>query len=212
MQDQTNSASGISRREAVRRTMFFLGGAISAPTLAGMLAGCERPRAEVAWQAQTLTGGRDELVATIAEYVIPTTDTPGARAAGVHEFIDVMLTEYYPEELREQFLAGLERLEARARSRHGVEFLRLDEEQQLALVTELNRLAFDDTAADEASPDGEPWDPQDVGREAFFRTMKELVVAGYYTSEIGATQELRLMPMGIYRADIPYDEVGRAWV
>ena len=40
------------------------------------------------------------------------------------------------------------------------------------------------------------WDPQDSGPGAFFRTLKELVVVGYYASEMGATQELRMNPMG----------------
>ena len=42
------------------------------------------------------------------------------------------------------------------------------------------------------------WDPEDVGRQAFFRTLKELVLVGYYTSEVGATQELRVNPMGTW--------------
>jgi hypothetical protein len=41
--------------------------------------------------------------------------------------------------------------------------------------------------------------------------MKELTVVGYYTSEIGAKQELRVSPFGAYRGDIPYPSVGRAW-
>ena len=49
------------------------------------------------------------------------------------------------------------------------------------------------------------------GDPPFFRTLKELTVSGYYTSEVGATQELRVMPMGLHRADVPYDEIGRAW-
>lgn len=231
----------IDRREAVRRTALILGGAISAPTLAGLLAGCDRPSnvSAAGWQAQTLTGGREELVATIGEHIIPTTDTPGARAARVDEFIDIMLSEYYPAEPRERFLAGLDRVDARARRRFGAPFLELEDDQQLELVTEMNRLAFEELPADiavrprepavhqqhaetgrlrdeaevpaEVLDDEDAWDPDDVGRQAFFRTLKELVLVGYYTSEVGATEELRLMPMGVYRADVPYDEIGRAW-
>ena len=39
-----------------------------------------------------------------------------------------------------------------------------------------------------------------------------MTVAGYYTSEVGATQELRwLAAPGRYDADVPLAEVGRAW-
>ena len=46
---------------------------------------------------------------------------------------------------------------------------------------------------------------------AFMRTLKELTVSGYYTSEIGQTIELRQVPFGVYRADVPLDELGRSW-
>ena len=46
----------------------------------------------------------------------------------------------------------------------------------------------------------------------FFRQLKELTLAGYYTSEVGATQELQwLAAPGRYDADVPLAEVGRAW-
>ena len=51
-------------------------------------------------------------------------------------------------------------------------------------------------------PDGPP----------FYRQLKELTLAGYYTSEVGATQELQwLAAPGRYDADAPLSEVGRAW-
>ena len=46
----------------------------------------------------------------------------------------------------------------------------------------------------------------------FFRQLKELTLAGYYTSEVGATQELQwLAAPGRWDADVPLSEVGRAW-
>lgn len=46
----------------------------------------------------------------------------------------------------------------------------------------------------------------------FFRQLKELTLAGYYTSEAGATEELQWLAVpGKYVADAPLSEVGRAW-
>ena len=46
----------------------------------------------------------------------------------------------------------------------------------------------------------------------FFPWLKELTVVGYYTSEIGATQELRYVHVaGQYDGDVPYRKVGRAY-
>ena len=58
---------------------------------------------------------------------------------------------------------------------------------------------------------GGPWHREDVGPGSFFRTLKELVLVGYYTAEPGATRELRVNPMGSWRADIANGEVGSAW-
>src|ERR1700737_3264014 len=95
----------IDRREAIRRATLLLGGVISAPTLAAMLAGCETPPAgEAGWTPRALAGDQGALVAAIAEHIIPETDTPGARSAGVHRFIDTMLAEYYSADERAAFL------------------------------------------------------------------------------------------------------------
>ena len=61
------------------------------------------------------------------------------------------------------------------------------------------------------APLGGAWHAEDTGPGSFFRTLKELVLVGFYTAEVGATKELRVNPMGIWRADIPYDEIGSAW-
>ena len=255
----------ITRRAALQRAAWMLGGAISAPTILGVLAGCggqaDAPKAGAAaasapkpYVARTLSPEQNELVATISEAIIPQTDTPGARAARVNEFVDAMLTDYLPARERERFLAGLARVDARARRAHGRAFLECPAEQQEAVLRDFDRAAYgapgeataapkggaaarDPRAAAERNPvtqrvegavstgrsgtsgmmasgaesvDGKV-DPEDVGRQAFFRTMKELTLVGYYTSQVGATQELRVMPMGPYLADVPYAQVGRAW-
>lgn len=228
----------ITRRAAVARVAYLLGGALSASTVAGVLAGCERKGSGAA-EAASVLGERKEMVAVMAEHILPETDTPGARAAGVHDFIDVMLADYYPAEERDRFLTGLARVDARAQRAFGKPFVEATADQQLQLVRALNRQAFADPAARATSPDQEPvtqpttvetgrsgpeqataslavtldsdWDPEDVGRQSFFRTFKELVLVGYYTSEVGGTTELKPNPMGAWRADIPFSSVGQAW-
>ncbi|MBW3629655.1 MAG: gluconate 2-dehydrogenase subunit 3 family protein [Gemmatimonadetes bacterium] len=230
----------ITRREAIARVAYLLGGALSATTVAGVLAGCDRRAPEAAAKASALTADQKEMVAVLADHILPETDTPGARTAGVPDFIDLMMAEYYPPEERARFTAGLARVDQRAQRAFGVPLLRAKPEQQLQLVQALNRQAFNDPAAQLTSPAEEPilretetetgrsdaegtqaasaavmldrdWDPEDVGGQSFFRTLKELVLVGYYTSEVGATQELRMNPMGTWRADIPYGQGAQAW-
>src|SRR5258707_8023439 len=55
---------------------------------------------------RALTPQQNETVATIAELIIPKTDTPGAREAGVAAFIDVMLADWGDDDQRHMITAG----------------------------------------------------------------------------------------------------------
>jgi gluconate 2-dehydrogenase gamma chain len=203
----SDGATLIPRREALRRAACLLGTAISAPTLEAVLAGCQvssKPAAGSAPVTRTLSAAQRATVLTMGEHILPETDTPGARAARVDEFIDAMLTDFYPGDTRDRFLAGLDRVDARARERVGAAFDTLSPEQQLTLVQTLNRATFQ-------SPQNDGDDPDDSDLRWFFGTFKELVLVGYYTSEVGATKELRVNPMGSWRGDMPYADVRRAW-
>jgi hypothetical protein len=190
----------ITRRQALRRVGALLGGAVSAPTVAGVLGGCRR-RTGPDWTPQTLTPEQDRMVDTIAEIIIPATDTPGARAANVNRFVDAMVGESYPEADRDRFLAGLKRVNARCKENYDAPFVDCTADQQRALVAELDDETY--------GPDAPEIDPE---TPPFFHVMKELVIVGYYTSEVGATQELRtnVVP-GYYDGDVPYEKIGRAW-
>ena len=51
----------------------------------------------------------------ISERIIPTTDTPGAIAAGVPAFIEMMVADWYETTDRNEFLDGLGVVEGHAR-------------------------------------------------------------------------------------------------
>ena len=187
----------IDRREAMRRAALLLGGAISTPAILGVLAGCDAP-APVAggWSPRALTPSQAELVAAIAERIIPETDTPGARSAQVHRFIDVMLAEYYTAPERDNFLDGLADVDARAQRACGHRFVDCSTKDQHALLEEIDREAFASTGA----------------QIPFFRTMKELTILGYYTSKVGATSELRHVQVpGRYDGCVPLTKTDRAF-
>ena len=242
--------SPITRREALRRVGFLMGGALSASTVSAILSGCGgRVGSGVAYAFEILDEAQQELTATLVERILPETDTPGARAAGAHEFIDKMLSDWMQDADRTRFLAGLADVDARARQTHGNAFVDLDGAQQIALLTTLDREAYApapqiEEEAEEATAEraqsgtdamqeeqerevgqaGEPGSGETGGDPnarppapvvqgpPFFRMLKELTLAGYYTSEIGATQELQWLPSpGRYDADVPLSDVGRAW-
>ena len=180
----------IDRREALRRAALLLGGVLSAPTIAGVLAGCESRRADANTSARrALTSDQRELVATMAEHILPETDTPGARAAGVHDFIDTMLSEYYPAKEKQLFIAGLADVDARSMRGAGQPFVRASATQQHELLEAL-----------------------DADPTPFFRMLKELTIVGYYTSQLGATQELKYVRVpGRFEGCVSFSTVGRTW-
>lgn len=233
----------ITRREALSRTALLLGGALAGSTVAGA-ASTAAWASPVGWRARTLSAPQTELVATLAEHIIPTTDTPGARAAGVHRFVDLVLSDYYAAEERARFLAGLADVDARSRRGYGKDFFQATPKQQVALLTAIDaesyppprvlqraeplsseRQAMRDSLARPGSTGATVSDPARAATTAggspaaqrelqqgwFFRRMKELTLLGYYTSEIGATRELRVNPMGTYRGDVPYRSIGHSW-
>jgi gluconate 2-dehydrogenase gamma chain len=127
---------------------------------------------------QVLDPHQSETVATIADMIIPATDTPGARAAEVHRFVDLLLAEWAPDEDRKQFLEGLADVDARARAASATDFLSATEAQRGAILTALDAEAQERRKAKSDAP------------PHFFERMKFLTVYGYCTSQVGATAEL----------------------
>jgi hypothetical protein len=228
----------LKRREALLKVSLLMGGTLSAPALTGILNGCTSKKAEQAAASsvtgtkfQFLTAEQDKMVSELSEIIIPTTNTPGAKAAKVNEFIDLMLAECYEEKDQKSFVKGLDRLQDKSQKAHKKTFIELTTEQQTALLKEI---AAEDEKKPEppvAKPDedrkgetqagagqsgtavtGAPKpDEEQKPPIPFFRTMKELTLLGYFTSEIGATQALTYNQVpGRYDACIPYKQGEKA--
>ncbi len=189
----------LSRREAIHRLTILVGGAVSAPTIGAILSGCRAEPPPPDWAPRALTSDQIDLLDALVDRIIPATDTPGARDAGVASFIDKILADWMEAEDRERFLAGLAGIDDQMREVHGVAFGEAAPEQQDALLARLDMEALQ-ARADGADP------------LPFFATLKEWTLVGYYTSEAGATEELQwLAAPGRYDGDLPVEEVGRTW-
>src|ERR1700694_2531424 len=71
------------------------------------------------------------MIERLADVIIPTDDTPGAREAGVSEFIDLMVSR--DPDLQRGFRTGLSWLNTHSQKTSGKAFLRLNPDQQTAL-------------------------------------------------------------------------------
>lgn len=150
-----------------------------------------------AWTPAWLPARHAAFLEALVETVIPTTDTPGARAAGVHVFADLALRDCYAADEQQLFLDGLEALGAECRSRHGRAFEECSPGQRHDLVSALDAASYD--------PDTGP-------RGSFVRILKDLTLTGYFSSEVGATQALRYEAVpGEYRGCVALKPGDKAW-
>jgi gluconate 2-dehydrogenase gamma chain len=192
----------LDRRQALHRISLLLGVAICESTIATVVAGC-RAAQHSGYTPKALNAGQYERLACLVELIIPTTDTPGARDAGVHTFIDGMLAEVYTEQQRRDFLLGLEDVEARAQAA-GASFVASTLATQTQILQQLE-------AGSAPGPERRPGEPRHEPLP-FFAALKELTLLGYYTSEVGATQELKYVhAAGSYDGDVPFARIGRAY-
>lgn len=174
----------IPRRAALERLSLLLGGALSAQITASLMGQVLNEGPSVA-----VTPEQTALLAEIAEVIIPTTNTPGAKAAGVEAFIIRVLRDCNPLAEQESFYAGLAKIDAAGRQAHGKAFAELAPEQKNALVR---------TTAEKD--------------KVFFKRLREFVVTGYFISEIGATQALEYLPIpGRFEGDVPMQPGQKAW-
>jgi hypothetical protein len=135
---------------------------------------------------KALNPHQNATVMTISELIIPQTDTPGAKAARVNEFIDLIVADWYDDEEKSTFLTGLEDVDRRSQNSFNKDFVECSGKQQVQLLNDLD---------EESNVKTE----NTVGRRAknavpeqkhFFAMIKQLTLIGYYTSEIGFVQEL----------------------
>lgn len=179
----------MNRRDAVKQVAILVGGALSVPAVAGILQGCEadtRPD----WIPEFFSIEQSDLVAEIAELIIPATDTPGAKDVLVHRLIDKLFVVHFPKAEQDHFLAGLDAINQVG----GKPFLSLDKQTQTSILLQAEQ--------DEKKQTGKP----------FMRMMKELTLLGYFTSEAGASQVLEYLHIpGNFEGCVPMKPGQKAW-
>jgi hypothetical protein len=150
--------------------------------------------------AEAVPGDRKRLLAVVSDLVIPDTETPGAVAAGVPDFVVLGLEHGLDgtTSTRTDARGGLALLDALAADldrRAGGAFLSAAPERRAALLGALDAETF--AAGDSAAP---------------WRKIKDLILTGYYTSQTGASKELRYeLTPGRFDPDIPKATSDRSW-
>ncbi len=143
------------------------------------------------YKVRTLTPHLNETVIAMTEQIIPATDTPGAKGARVNEFIDVILTEWATPEERVHFIEGLEDIDKQSQKLFAKNFVDASPDQQLAQLRAIDDVTLAGRVA--RAHHGNHVEPPDQQLKGdFWEVFKRITVHGYYTSEIGFSQELKL--------------------
>ncbi len=186
----------INRRSALAGVAAMFGTSLFAPIAraAGLATNAMPPViGEGPPSVAVFSPGQRALMAALSDRVIPTTDTPGAIAAGVPAYIEKLLADWSLPAERAPVLAGIDMMEARSMKDYRVPGAQATPAQLDALLT----LAMND---------------QLPGGAEFFDTFRQLVITGYYTSEIGMTQEREYLPVpGEYNGAFPYSQVNKVY-
>ncbi len=187
----------MNRREALQRVAMLIGGSVIGANL--FLEGCTRPASKDV--ATLFEKEKTDFLGDLAEAILPKTSTPGAKEAGVGEFIPVMIRDCYEEADQKAFLEGLADVDNRAKKEFNKSFKELSKEEQLQFVNK-----YDKEAAEyqKNKKEDEP--------NNFFHMLKQLTLTGFFTSEVGMTQAQRYVKIpGRFDGNFPYKKGDKAF-
>ena len=205
----------MNRRDALRYFALAAGGSFGARMAQAAMtmdehmhgAAALRKAAERPVVKSLLNADQQQMLSALTDLIIPVTDTPGAVQAGVPAFIDQIFSSWFTNAERASFLQGFAALDTFCTTKYAHTFAECDQVQRIAALSDADVRSRDfkpgpmDTVADSLG-----------GSTPFFVRLKALTVLGYYTSEIGATQELSYNPVpAAYDGDYDFAKTGRQW-
>jgi hypothetical protein len=227
----------MDRREAVKNMAFLMGGALSATTIGVFLDSCNSPSTKT--NGSLFTEDQLKMITEVADIIIPTTSTPGAKAAGVGPFIALMVKDCYPEDAQKAFVKGLEDLDGQSKDEFKKSFLEASAEQRQQLLGKVRDKTVADAKAEkeildkqsEADKEKQTANPEKAKSQTenagvisilpkdkpkteprFFAIARDLTLLGYFTSEIGATKAYEYVEIpGRYDGCVDLKPGQRVW-
>lgn len=207
----------MNRRDAVSRVALLLGGTVLGSNIF-LQTGCSSKQVN-----DLFTEDHVAFLDEVAETILPKTKTPGAKEAKVGAFMSIMVKDCYTPEEQKIFVDGMAKLDEACVKLNGKKYMDCDMTQRTALLTQLENENKDfmqlekdrvKQARNDFNPKTNLYEENNQIKETkhYYRMMKELTLLGYFTSEVGATQALRYLPVpGKYDGNYPYKKGDKAW-
>ena len=145
-----------------------------------------------------------ELIAELADTIIPITDTPGASDTNVVDFILKIIIQSEDVKTQRRFLLGLRNLQEYSKKRYGSVFQNCILSERICVLEHYENKEFKSRILKKVETEffGEP----------FISTLKNLTVIGFCTSEVGATRALvyDFIPVN-YQSCVPLSRGQKSW-
>ncbi len=145
-----------------------------------------KDRTSVELKNLKIDGDQEQLMAELAETILPKTDTPGAKDLNATLFTLLMIDDCMDKDGQKKFVRGMKDFEKAAKSKLGTDFVEAPADRRLAFVT----------AQDQ--------NKEESDLHFFYSTVKRYTVQAYTTSQYFLTkvQVYELVP-GRYHGCVP---------
>lgn len=205
----------MDRRELLKMITVLTGGAMIGAE--AFLTGCTNTEKAVAFAPADV-----DFLNEVAETILPATNTPGAKAANVGQFMTVYVNDCYEPKDKQIFIEGIKKLDDACQKKFSVGFMKADAKQRHDLLVDLDKEAKDHQNKKNELSDAIKKQAQmgkgnsDDKKEAemanhYFTLMKQMTLFGYFTSKEGVTKALNYQPVpGEYKGCVDYKKGDKA--
>ena len=204
----------MDRRELLKMIAVLTGGAVIGGDV--FLSGCKSATAKESF----LTTDNISLLDEVGETIIPAGKTPGAKAAKIGEFMNVMVADCYTKDQQDAFKKGLLSLDEACKKMNTKTFIDCTPQQRHDFLVSLEAEAkpFNKAVAEKDKPRKDEFiqkqRPYDFVASPlhYYTMMKQLTLLGFFTSKTGMTETLRHIPVpGKYDGSFPYAKGDKAF-
>jgi hypothetical protein len=203
----------MNRRDLIRMIAVATGGAMIGGEF--FLTGCKNPDA-----GPSMTFSEDDIafLDEVAETIFPKTASVGAKEAKVGNYMTVMVNDCYDKNDQQSFHKGIKTLDEACSKMHGHGFMKATPEQRKALLisldgeakeygkkkSEFDKIENEKEKTQNANANATKYEKQRMDNH-YFTQMKQLTIAGYFTSKEGRQSATRYEPVpGKYIGDLDY--------
>ncbi|MDO6488094.1 gluconate 2-dehydrogenase subunit 3 family protein [Colwellia sp. 6_MG-2023] len=200
MNNKHESAYHNSKRQFLRGLTAIMGSvAISQLTSTNALASAFKYEAQA---NSTLTNGKlfsqaeMQILHDICAVVLPATDTPSAAELDAHGFLDHQLNACHSKAQQADAKTIVNKINKQSQVNFSQAFTKITADQQTALLVALESQTLGFNSQDKEQ----------------FKDLKALLIFGYFTTEVGATQALNYQAVpGGFKGSVSYSSLKKAW-